>query len=296
MFDVATFLNEIGLPADDQTGVLALFGKHPDVAAKIEARLNAVPASVTTLQNELAAKKAQLDTEWETLASIRAGDSEAIGKAEQRIEKLASANAVLEARLRKTAGDAGIDPEPLLKDLTAPVVVPEKKVDSTMTFDRTAMLQETGAQAWTALTNAALLQDIAAEHQALFGKPLTNSAALLVELRTEVKKTGDPSITLKQVWEKTHNVEAKRKEILTADIEKQKTEAYERGKREATDAAALRTAPIYLGEEGRPRSQIFEALAANKETPVQIQGVNPTVLASIADYRKRMSEQKAKTA
>src|ERR1700682_1726908 len=216
-----------GLPAEMQASVIDYFDKNPDAVTKVSTHLT---SELATAQRALDDSKAKIDAEWETLSSIRGGDADAIAKSEQRIEDLASKNAVLEARLRKVAADAGVDPETVLKDLTVvPVKKVEPTVDTTMAFDPKKLLEQTGRQAWTAFEQAALVEDLAADHLELFGKPLKDRVGLLAAYREEVKRTGNANLSVRDVWEKTNNVPAKREELRAAEVTRGNTEAYERG-------------------------------------------------------------------
>lgn len=284
-FNVKEFLTEIGLPEEDQVAALALFGKHPDAAQKIEAKFSSAMSAAEALRVEVEANKARLDAEWETLAGIRSGDAEAVEKANKEIERLTTRAAALELRFRNTAASAGINADEALKDLGAAPVV-ERKVDTTMTFDEAALLKKTGAQAWTAFTQSALVEDIAAEHQELFGKPLRNRVELLSKYHDEVKRTGNPNLTVRDIWEKENNVQAKRGEIAEAGIQARITAAVEQAKREATDAAALRTLPpeVTRFEHSPVLAQLTPK--SPEGTVVRTNGISEGVQAAIAGFRK----------
>jgi hypothetical protein len=59
------------------------------------------------------------------------------------------------------------------------------------------------------------LQDLNAEHFALFGAPLGNTQELVDEVNRQ-RTLGNKSFSLKQAWEAKHNVAAKRQEVAAA--------------------------------------------------------------------------------
>ena len=293
MIDYKKFADDLGLADEDKTALLALFEKKPDVVGKVESFLDTqVQAKLTPLQTELATKQKDLDAQFETLASIRGGDEQAIAAAEKKIETLASQSAILQERLRRVATDAGLNAEDILKDLsleTKPVVKPTVE---TPAFDSAKFLGEANRAALSAFENAALMEDLAQEHQTLFGKPMSR-VELIAALKDTVKRTGNPNIGLRDIFEQKFNVTAKREEIREADVQRRIADAVKARETSLNDEFALRQ--TQQGVPQRPAEERSPILATlqDKDKPAHIGGLPEAVVASIADYRKRMSERKA---
>ena len=75
------------------------------------------------------------------------------------------------------------------------------------------------------------LQDLNAEHFALFGAPLGNTQALVDEANRQ-RLLGNKAFTLRNAWEAAHNVVAKRTEVAAAAAKKHDDEVAERVRKE----------------------------------------------------------------
>jgi hypothetical protein len=292
-FDHKAFAKEVGMADDDISALDALFGKYPSAAMKIDSVLTSqVEARLKPLQDQITTKQAELDEQFTALSSIRAGDGDAIAKAEERIEKLSAQMATLTERTRKVGREAGIDVEPLLADLTTPAVRVETRPDLT-SFNRDEVFGHANKMAFSALENSALLEDLAAEHARLFPGQTFSRVELLADLKTSVQRTQNTNLTLKDVFDKKFNVEARREEMREAAVVAREKAAEDRGRKAAVDEMALR------GPDQQPttfqRSPVFAKLGEGADH-VQVQGVPEAVQAAVLDFRQRVAARQQKTA
>lgn len=289
-FDYSKFATDIGMSAEDKAALDGLFGKYATAATKIDEFVSAEVASrLTPLQADLDQKKADLDAQFETLELVRSGDSTKLDEALAEVEKAKAKVAVAEERIKRVATDAGLDPTPFLKDLAMAQPTEPAKPTAPAGVDLAKLAQQSGLQAWNALNSAAELQDIAQEHFALFKTPLTNSRELLTKLADRVKRTGNNQLGLRDIWTDEYKVEAKREELRTAEVTAKVNEAYERGKREAADAAALGTAQGQEPPQFRPTSPIHAALDKDAK-PTMVNGVPEGVAAAMKTYRSLVQQ------
>jgi hypothetical protein len=151
-------------------------------------------------------------------------------------------------------------------------------------MDAQRILATAGLQAWNAALSAADMADIATEHAKIFGSPLPSQRALFDKLQDRVRRTGNGNITPRDIWQEEYKVADKQRELQEADIKRRETDAYERGKREAADAAALGTQ-----HNAAPPPFVQSPVLAQltKDTPTHVSGVPEGVVAAIADYRQR---------
>jgi len=292
-FDLNKFVSDLQMTPEDKAGLEALFGKYPTAPTVIDSAVTAeVDARLTPLRTQLESKQADLDAQFETLASIRNKDSEAYDQAVAKAEKLSGDMAVLKARIQRIGTDTGVDVEPYLKDLTVPEPKPSGNGNSDQpAFDPAKFMAEANRAALNAFTSAAEMEDLAQEHQTLFGKPLSR-VELIGALRETVKRTGNGNLGLRDVWEQKYNVGAKRSEQAEADVQRRITEAVKKRETELADEAALR------GTSGDPVAPPFvgsPALAAltKDQKPRTVGGVSERVASAIADYDKSRRDRLA---
>jgi phage terminase small subunit len=292
--DVKQFAAELGLSPEDQATLFGLFDKNPGVGDKLTGLMTTqVEAALTPLKADLARKSKDLDDQFATLDSVRGGDAATLEAANRRVEQAVAAVTTARERLRRMATDFGADPEAWSKDIEVPGAgTPPHKpavpaagpapVESPMDAQR--ILATAGLQAWNALRSGAELNDIATEHAKIFGTPLPNQLGLLDRLQDRVKRTGNGNLTLREIWQEEYKVVDKQRELQEADIKRRETDAYERGKREAADAAALGTQ-----HNAAPPPFVQSPVLAQltKDTPAHVAGVPEGVLAAISDYRQR---------
>ena len=296
-FDPLTFAKEIGLSPEDRTALMGLFDKYPAAGEKLTAMVSSeVQSQLAPLQTDLAKKTKDLDDQFALLESVRGADSQTLETAQKRTEQAMTAVTMAQERIRRLATQAGVDPEDWLKDLaSAPTALSptpngntKAPVESPM-FDSTKLLQQSGLQAWNAFRSSVEMQDIISEHQTLFGKPLSNALAMVDKLQDRVKRTGNGNLTLRDIWHEEYKVPEKRLELQEADIKKRETDAYERGKREAADAAALGSSTVQQ-PVAFAQSPVLAQLT--KDAPTRVSGVPEGVVAAIADYRQRRMNSK----
>jgi hypothetical protein len=296
-FDPKVFASELGLSDEDKTALFGLFEKNPAVAGKLESVFTReVDARLSPLQTQLETKQRDLDAQFETLASIRGNDGEAIAAAEKRIEKLASERAILENRFRSVATQNGLDADALLKDITteAAHVVPEVKP---LAFDPAKLLADANRSALSAFENAALMEDLASEHMQLFGKPMSR-VELIGALKDTVKRTGNVNLGLRDVFETKFNVQAKRDELREVDVQKRIDAAVATAKTAQADEFALRGSSATPTSFNHAPSPIFGSVAkddkGNPIAAVHVQSDVPEgVRAAMADFQRRVAARKA---
>ena len=287
-FDVEKFASDIGMAAEDRTQLDALFGKYPKAKTAIDTFIGSeLEARLSPLKTEYEKKQADLDAQFDTLASIRGGDEQAIKAAEQRAEKLASDMAVLKTRMERIGTDAGIDVTPYLKD----IVIGEPKVDPQKTepptFDTAKLMNDVNRVGLSAFENAALMEDLATEHQLLFGKPMSR-VELIQTLKDTVKRTGNPNLGLRDVFDTKFNVAARRAELAEQQVQERIKAEVEKATTAVRDELALR------GPQGEPTtfsgSPALQLLTADRK-PTVINGQNEAVRAAIADWTQRKRAQ-----
>jgi hypothetical protein len=291
-FDPQRFATDLGLDADGQAAMLGLFDKYPTAKEKFTSLITAqVESAMAPLRADLQKRATDVENEMAMLESVRSADSATLDTAHKRVETAMTAVTTAQERIRRLATQAGVDPEEWLKDLsTTPSPPPESKkpvVDSPM-LDSTKLLQQSGLQAWNAFRSSVEMQDIINEHATLFGKPLNNALALVDKLQDRVKRTGNGNLTLRDIWHDEYKVPEKRQELQEAQVKKREDDAYERGKREAADSAALGSTTVQ--QPVFAQSPVLAQLT--KDAPTRVMGLPEGVVAAIADYRQRRMNQK----
>ncbi len=292
-FDVKNFAAELGLPDEGKAALFGLFEKHPAALGKLESVFTReIDSRLTPLKTELETKQRDLDAQFETLASIRSTDSDAFDRLQKQMEKTASEKAVLETRFRKVATENGLDAEALLKDITSEAVVVPPKSTVETPIDVNKILGQANLAALNAFEQSALLEDLAAEHQNLFGKPMSR-AELIGALKETVKRTGNTNLGLRDVFEQKYNVAAKREELREADVQRRIEQAVSTAKTAMADEMALRPGSASPTSSSNP-SPIFGAIKPIEgQPPVHVQGLPEGVVASMAAYRAMRQAAKA---
>lgn len=294
-FDHKAFATQLGMSAEDQVALDALFGKYPDAPTKIESLLSTqIETALAPAKADLAKKEADLNAQFETLSSLRGADSATLDAAKKRAEDAAVALTRAQERIKALATDYGLNPDDYLKDLGAPVVT-KPPVDTSMasSFDPKELLAQAGRNAWNALRESAHLSDIARKHERLYGKPLDNTVDLLDKLQEAVKRTGNPNLTLDEIWRREYKVDERENELREADVQKRIEEAVAKDRTARADAVALGTSHNVLPAEGF-RSPIFTTLDKEKKLP-EAARVNQNVLAFAKTFREEL-EKRTKSA
>jgi len=284
-FDYQTFATEIGMSADDIAALGGLFSKYPNAGTKIDGFLTTqVEARIAPLRTQLEEKQRQVDAEFETLSTVRATDGERYDAAQKRIETLESESAVLRARIKKVATDAGVDADPYLKDIAPEPAKPAPATGTGDAMDPTKVMQAIGRQSWNSFEQSAILQDIADEHKELFGKPLSR-AELVTALQDTARRTNNPNLNLRDVWEVKFNVAGRRTELAEAEVQRRLKEREQETERRVRDELALKTggAPQEVAFTGSP----FMAPLLKDQKARVIPGQNDAVREAMADYKAR---------
>lgn len=278
-FDFKKLAADIGFSEEDKQTLYGLFEKNPDVVGKFETVLSAeVNARVSPAAAELEAKRAELDAQFDTLASIRGGDATAIAAAERRAETLASQHAILESRFRAVATQNGLDPDELLKDIAPTPKAAEKPVSQS--FDPDALLRQANLGSLNAFEQSLLVEDLVTQHKALFGTDM-NRTEMWSKFRDTVKRTGNTELRLNDFYETHYNVKAKRDELAEAAVQQRIKTALDADRVARADEAALRTTnqpPASF----RPESPVFAAVKGAQ--PAAVGGIPDAVVAAMKSW------------
>ena len=290
MIDVNALLAGLTLSDEDRGAITELFGRNPDAVTKIQSQISSyVDSEIGSARTDLDTKRQELEAEWTALRTYRGNDDDAIAAAEKRIETLQSKVAVAEARLESTARRAGLDPEPLLKDIreAAPVTrQPDThSVDSTMNSDQ--VLAQAGRFAWNAVEFNAGLNDVDREHQRLFGKPLDSFAGFTKDLAEEARRTNNRNLTPMEYAEKKYGFPAKRSELQEQQVQARIKQASDEAVEKFKSEQSLRITQTGTPDKTYEPSPIFGALKPEQTSPIQVNGISDTVSAAILDFRKR---------
>ncbi len=288
MFDVQALLAGLTLSAEDRGVISDLFTRNTGVVEDISSKINAyIDTSVGSVKTDLDDKRAELEAEWTALRSYRGADEDVVAQMEQKIERLTSKVAVAESRLETTARRAGLDPEPLLKDIreAAPAAKVVPNVESTMNADE--ILRQSGKFAWNAVEMTAALYDVDREHQRLFGTPIGSATEFIKELTQEATRTNNRNLTPLQFAEKKFNFAGKRAEQQEAAIVAREKAAADKALETYKSEQALRVQTTGNPDPAHVPSPIFGSLTKDQSKPVQIAGVSDAVSAAILDFRQR---------
>ena len=290
-FNYEAFAKDIGMADEDRTALDALFGKYPKAVTQLESYIGSeLETRMKPLQEEFTTKQRDLDAQFETLANVRGGDAQAIEAAEKKAEKLASDMAVLKSRMERMGTDAGIDVSPYLKDIVigAPPVPDPKKVDPPA-FDPAKFMNDANRIGLSAFENSALLEDLAAEHRHLFGKEMSR-VELIQTLKDTVKRTGNPNLGLRDVFEQKFDVAKRKAELNEEGVQARIKAEVEKATTAVRDELALR------GPTGETRvfngSPAF-ALLTKDQKPTVINGQNEGVREAVREWTQRKQAQRA---
>ena len=289
-FDVAAVMKDIDDVTGEERAVLErVLAKSTKLQggflrqSDYDSKMNASKADVAKAQQDLDARRAELEAEvnaqvgtlatWKeqqegTLAQARA----AVLAAEQKVASTRSA-------LERAVTDAGLERETYLgladKPTETPTPTPTPKpkegtVDTDRFVDQDSLRR---GIVGSALTNADMI-DLQNEHMEVFGTPLKN-ARQLVEKTLERASKGEKGITLRQVWAEENKVQDAINAKNTAQVEQRikdaQDEAYRRGRSEAA-----------LGSRDSAEAPASPVLAmAAKRDGVHMAGVRPSVEAAV---------------
>ena len=294
MFDYKAFARELGMASEDQSALDALFGKYPDAPSKIDSVLTAqVEARVQPLQAEIAKKQGELDEQFTVLGSIRSGDAKAVEDAEKRIELLSGQMATLTERVKRVARETGVDADTLLKDLL-PVASVDPPRQEPNALDPSRIEAAMNAKTWLGVVNTAILEDLVDEHRALFPGQTFNRSAFLKDYQDTLARTNNGNLSLRDVFDKKFNVQARRDEMAEQKVQQRIQEAVQRKVTEMNDEIALRGNPM---PEMRVQSATqLDGLLRSKDSTAHVAQLPDGVSAAIIDIRKRRAERLAKSA
>lgn len=231
-FDIGKWGADLGLSADEVKQAEALLNK-PERIAKLEKgylaqadysrQMNEGQKKLGDAQADYERRGKELQESLEAMDRLRGDTTGALEKEQKRAQALEERAIRSEMVLRRVATQAGLEPDEVVKEIGVEVV-PRTDVKPAPTEDLTKMFDQFGQRVGTGFRTMAEMQgelfDIQAEHQALFGKPLVGSKALI----DEVLKSGG-KVSVRDVWEKTHNVAQAKEEAHEKEIERRISEA-----------------------------------------------------------------------
>jgi len=220
------------------------------------------------MRKQVEADRAQMEQEKQQLAQWRDGVQAQLDDAYKQYQESNISAATLKAKVQTIASRYGIDPKELMEGDVPPDVQPTKgtpvaNIDTSKFLTREDLdKQFNGLKSMDALVQAQLY-DIAAEHQDVFGKPLRGAS----ELVKEALQTGKP---VRQLWEEKNNVQAKRSELLEAQIrkdEREKADAEWRAKHSEQSVDGQRPYALNM-----PKSVAYDKLMSSDAKPVKPNG------------------------
>jgi len=203
-------------------------------------RMNALQVDLQKQTETLSAAQANLDAEVAEWATLKASGKKLSDKQVADLDTAQADVLRLQQALRKTATDAGLDPDAILKavDGTLPVL---PVVDKTPPIDMSKYVTN---ERYQALVNMALLvpaqlDRIQREHFDLTGEYLNPE-----ELTAEVQaRAADPrnkkSLELRDIWEEKYEIGTKRTAKSKATYDAAITAAEKRGEERALSESAL---------------------------------------------------------
>lgn len=290
-FDVAAVMKDIDDVTGEERAVLErVLAKSTKLQggflrqSEFDRQMNAGKAEVAKAQQELDARRAELEAEVNaqvgTLATWKEQQEGTLAQARAAVQAAEQKFASTRAALERAVTDAGLERETYLgmadkPDPNAPPPEPKPKAKEA-TVDTDRFVDQDSLRrgiVGSALTNADMI-DLQNEHMEVFGTPLKN-ARQLVEKTLERASKGEKGITLRQVWAEENKVQDAINAKNTAQVEQRikdaQDEAYRRGRSEAA-----------LGSRDSAEAPASPVLAmAAKRDGVHMAGVRPSVEAAV---------------
>ena len=293
-FDVAAVMKDIDDVTGEERAVLErVLAKSTKLQggflrqSEFDRQMNAGKAEVAKAQQDLEARRAELEAEVNaqvgTLATWKEQQEGTLAQARAAVQAAEQKFASTRAALERAVTDGALERETYLgmadkPDPNAPPPEPKPKAKEA-TVDTDRFVDQDSLRrgiVGSALTNADMI-DLQNEHMEVFGAPLKN-ARQLVEKTLERASKGEKGITLRQVWMEEHKVQdtinAKNTAAIEQRIKDAEDQAYRRGRSEAAlgsrDAAEAPTSPVL-------------AMAAKRDG-VQMAGVRPSVEAAVKAF------------
>ncbi len=208
--------------------------------ADYSTKMNALQADLQTQTANLTAAQQRLDAEVAEWATVQASGRQITEKMRTDLDTAQAERLRLEQLLRKTATDAGLNPDDLLRGITpapapTPTPAPPPAIDTSKFVDRADYQR----LARMALLVPAQLDRIQREHHDLTGEYL-NPEELTAEVEARASTRGNTrSIELRDIWEEKFEIPAKRAAKAKATYDAAILDAEKRGAERALTESAL---------------------------------------------------------
>lgn len=274
--DVEKVIAETGLTGEDAERFKAMTAANPKLAEGFlrQSEFSRQMNDLTPAQQRVKDREAELDAQAEALAKWKVGQE---GELTATREALANhEREVLETRqaAEKALRDAGLEPGEHLK--VTPKTTRVEPKQPVVGAPNGASREDVGLMGLNAISAAAQLQKLSAEHAKLFPGNEFDPEELVQQTADEAKK-GNPNATLRGTWERLNKVPERRVELTNADIERRIKAAKDEGFAEAKTQMALGN-----GRPGEPTEGVL-ALSKNRQ---QQQGRTSAVDRAVAAWEK----------
>jgi len=204
--------------------------------ADYDRAMNEGKAELAKSQSDLAAANERLNTEIAEWGRVQNEGGEATRKMRSEMEKAQAEVLRLQQTVQRVAADHGLDATALLGSTPpAPPPAPAHNFDEQFQAVNTQL----GSLADAMLTLPAELQQIATEHQALYGEHV-DPRTIVRELKTRAGTRGNQkSLNPREIWEEMYKVADKRAEVAKATHDKAIADAREEGRQAGLSEAAI---------------------------------------------------------
>ncbi len=203
-------------------------------------KMNALQSTITQQTADLTSAQQRLDAEVAEWATVQASGRQMTEKMRADLDAAQADRLRLEQVLRKTAEQAGLNPDDLLKGI-APAPPPVAPAPPPPAIDPANFVNRADYQrlARMALLVPAQLDRIQREHHDLTGEYL-NPEELTAEVEARASTRGNTrSIELRDIWEEKHDIPAKRAAKSKATYDAAILDAEKRGAERALTESAL---------------------------------------------------------
>jgi len=200
---------------------------------------NEAKAELKTQSDALIAAQSRLDAEVAEWATVQANGKGVTDKMRTDLDAAQAERLRLEQVLRKTATDAGLNPDDVMKGIVAAPA--PKKDDAPPPIDTSKFVTREQYQllANMALQAPAQLDRIQREHFDLTGEYL-NPEELVAEVQSRAGTRGNQkSLELRDIWEEKYEIPAKREAKSKAKYDADIAAAETRGREAAYSESAL---------------------------------------------------------
>lgn len=218
-FDTKKWLvDDLGFSEAEATALFPQFEARADKVgagfmrqSDYDRSMNEGKAELKKAEDALAAASENLNREMAEWASLTAAEKTAATQLRADLESSQQEVLRLKQSVTRIASEHGLDATKLLGD--SPLPKKEEPKPAPVDLSGYAKVDQIAGLASMALTLPAELQQIAAEHQELFGKRL-DTREIVKELQTRAGTKGNQkSLDPRVIWEEMNNVPTKREEV-----------------------------------------------------------------------------------